>query len=230
MDRAFGLRDLGNTMVLQRRFREGAELYEESVPLFREFAGETSPELWRAVAFLGDARSWEGRFAEGEALLRQAVDRLAETAGPRSYQIRMPRKLLAETLRKKGALAEAVAMFLDVRGLEVELFETEDHRDIAVTDRRLGVTLMQVGSPESLAEARRRLDNAVLLDRKYRAGAVGLGETLVASAAQRLASGGDPNLARAELAEAAAIFAAKLAADDSRRLEAAALQAALAPG
>jgi len=115
-----------------------------------------------------------------------------------------------------------------VRALQVEFFGTEDHRDSAVTDRRLGIALTDLATPAAFVEARLVLDQAVLLDRKHRAGAAGLGESLVASANQRLAGKGEAQLAQAELTEAVSIFGSRLAADDPRRIEAIALLARLA--
>jgi serine/threonine-protein kinase len=228
LDRAIGLRDLGSTMVLQGKYEEGAKLYERSIPLFRQAAGESSPELWRAVAFLGDARTKLGRIEEAEKDLRLAVSNLEINPGPKSYQIRMPLRLLAEVRRRAGDPAEAIEVLRRVRALELELFGTEDHRDVAVTDRRLGIALTDVGSAAALAEARQALDRAVALDRKYRAGAPGLGESLAASARLRQRSGGDLAAARAELEEATSIFAATLGDGDLRRREAAAALAQLA--
>jgi tetratricopeptide (TPR) repeat protein len=221
-DRAFGLRDLGSTLVYLRRYGEAAALYSASIPLFRKFHGDDSPELWRAVAFLGDALSRQGKLEEGERHLRQAVARLEATAGPSSYQIRMPLRLLAETRRKQGDLVEAIAVLRRVRALELELFGTEEHRDVAVTDRRLGIALTQLGDGAALREARTRLDHAVRLDRELRPGTWHLGESLAASARLRRKLGVEPAEVRAELAEAATLFAATLDAEDPRRLEVAA--------
>jgi len=228
MDRAFALRTLGTVLAEQRRYVDAAVAYLEALPLFRELAGEQSPELWRTVALLAELRMKQGRLVEAEAAVREAVTRIEATAGAKSYQVRLPLRILGETLRREKKLDEAIAVLRRVRALEVELFGTEDHRDIAVTDRRLGIALTDLATPAAFVEARLVLDQAVLLDRKHRAGAAGLGESLVASANQRLAGKGEAQLAQAELTEAVSIFGSRLAADDPRRIEAIALLARLA--
>ena len=226
MDRGYGLRYLASTMIVSGRIDEGTALYEQALPLFREFAGETSPEVWRTLAFLGDARAKQGRLEESERDLRLAVERLEVVAGPRSYAIRLPLKLLAETVRRRGSAEESIAILRRVRSIEVELFGTEDHREIGSTDRRLGVALTDLGTPAALAEARRLLDSALALDRKHQLDTPAHGETLVASSRLRRLTGSEPALAEAELDQAATIFAATLAPGDPRRRE---VEAELAP-
>jgi serine/threonine protein kinase len=223
MDRAYGLRYLASSMVISGRIDEGAALYEQALPLFHEFAGEASPEVWRTLAFLGDARAKQGRLEESERHLRRAVERLEATVGPKSYAIRLPLKLLAETERRLGRLEESIALLRQVRALEVVLFGTEDHREIGSTDRRLGVALTELGSAAALAEARRLLDSALALDRKYGAGTPALGESLLASARLRARTGAEPGRSRAELEEAAALFATLAESDPRRRAVAAEL-------
>jgi hypothetical protein len=144
-----------------------------------------------------------------------------------SIAIRGPLRFLAEVRRRAGHPAEAVSLLRRVRAIEMELFGTAVHRDVAETDRRLGSALTEMATPEARAEARRHLDHALAVDRQLRPGQPELGECLAASARLRLDAGGDPALARSELEEAAGLFASTVAKDDPRRRQVASLLVAL---
>ncbi len=222
LDRAYALRELAINLVELGRHDEAAARFEEAIALFREFAGGEHPETWRAVAFLGVAKMGLGRLEEAEGDLVRAVAALERTAGPSSYQIRGPLRFLAEVVRRRGRSVESIGLERRVRTIEVGLFGTADHRDVAATDRRLGIALTEVGGADALAEARLALDRAVAFDRVHRAGLVALGESLLASARLRLRTGDEPARRRAELEEAARIFATRLEPGSTLRREVAA--------
>ena len=140
------------------------------------------------MANLGWAELGRGRPDLAEAQLREALAALEKLVGPESYLVRQPLRLLGQTLRARGRLDEAIATLRRTRALEVKLFGTEDHPDIAVTDLELARTLVAAGGEAAASEARRLLDEAIALLRRHRPESPALAAAM--SERARIAEGG----------------------------------------
>lgn len=215
------LRFLGANLAEQGRLDEAVESLESAIAEYRRVEGLDSTEAWRAVASLGHAHLRGGRVELALATLREAVARLEELAGPESYQVRMPLRQLGESLRWAGELEQAVAVLRRTRALEVTLFGTEDHGDIALTDLQLARTLFAVGTKPAREEASALFDEAIELLRRHKTRSASLGEALLERERLRLALGA-PAI-RANLAEAVERLTSAYDADDPRTREARAL-------
>ncbi len=161
-------RYLGNSLAEQGRFDEAIDSLQAAVMDYRRIGGPDSVEGWRAAANLGYTHLRRGDPELAERELRAAVARLDELAGSESYQVRLPLRQLGETLRARGKLVESIAVLRRTRALEVKLFGTEDHGDIALTDLQLARSLVAVGTPEARSEARLRLDESIELMRRHK--------------------------------------------------------------
>jgi hypothetical protein len=133
----------------------------------------------------------------------------------------MPLRQLGESLRWAGELEQAVAVLRRTRALEVTLFGTEDHGDIALTDLQLARTLFTVGTKPAREEASALFDEAIELLRRHKTRSASLGEALLERERLRLALGA-PAI-RANLAEAVERLMSAYDADDPRTREARAL-------
>ena len=219
LHRAHCLRFLGNNLAEQGRLDESVRCLEEAIAEYRRVEGPDSIEGWRAVANLGHAHLRRGNAERAETELRAAVARLEALTGPESYQVRMPLRQLGETLRARGELAESVALLRRTRALEVKLFGTEDHGDIALTDLHLARSLLAGGAPADRREALALLDQSIELFRRHKTRSVGLADALLERGKLRLA-GGDAASARADFEESATRLASAFGPSDARVREA----------
>jgi serine/threonine-protein kinase len=218
------LRFLGNNLAEQRRYREAGPLLEEAIARYRTVEGVESIEAWRATANLGYLRLREGKPAEAERALSEAVRELERLAGPESYQVRMPLRQLGETQRVAGRVDESIATLRRTRALEVKLFGTEEHGDVALTELHLSRALLGRGDAASRAEAQALLDHAIGVLRRQETRAGALGEALLERARLRLERGARAEAA-ADLAESVERLTGAYGADDPRAIEARKLSA-----
>jgi len=192
-------RYLGANLTFQGRYAEAQEQLEASVAGFRK-GWPDDMQLYRAISDLATALLRNGQAAQAEPMLRDALKNLERLVGPEAYEVRSPLKRLGEDLIALGRNDEAVAVLNRVRALEIKLFGTEQHRDLASTDYLLGKALLGLGTPQTLAQARPFAEMSVALCRKNFPGH-DLGRALLLRARLALAAG-DGKSAQGDLAEA----------------------------
>ncbi len=192
-------RYLGIDLTYQGRYAEAREALESSVAIFRK-SGPDEQQQYRALADLATSMLRSGHAREAEPMLREAIQNLERLVGADGYEVRNPLKRLGEDLIALGRNDEAVTVLERVRALEIKLFGTEQHRDMASTDYLLGKALFALGTPQSLARARPLAAQAVSLDRQYLPGG-DLGRALLLRARLALAAA-DSKAAHPDLVEA----------------------------
>jgi len=192
-------RYLGNVLTYQGRYAEAQEQLEASVATFRK-SGPDELQLYRAMADLATPKLRSGQAKEAEPILREAIRNIERLVGAEGYEVCKPLKRLGEDLIAQGRNQEAVTVLERVRTLEIKLFKTEQHRDLASTDFLLGTALFALGTPQTQAQAGPLAEQAVALCRKNYPGR-DLGRALLLRARLALAAG-DGKVAHSDLTEA----------------------------
>jgi len=157
------LRYLGISAMNQKRYEEAAGLLARAAAVYASTLGLDDTEHWRALANLGWAHLKLGRIGLARRELTTAVTRIERLTGPQSYALRLPLKQLGETLTKAGAHDEAVSTLERVRRMEVKLYGTARHRDIAGSDLLLARARIARDAPGDRAAARRSLEGALAI-------------------------------------------------------------------
>lgn len=210
-------RYLGLSLNLQERYDEAGGEFKAAIAGFNKIGGAAEIQQYRALADWGTARLRSGEPERALPMLHEAINELETRVGPKSYEVRNPLKRLGETqlaLRQYAAAAETMRR---VRDLEIELFKSEDHRDLASTQHLLGEALLGLGDKARLAEARTAIDRALTLQRQHQPAAE-LARTQLLSA--RLALSRENNAARArqELQDALPLLKSRRDRDEAQAL------------
>ncbi len=171
-DAAAALADFEAAEKIFRASGEQASIYTNSARLSRAYA----------LLHLG-------RLAEAEALLRDIEAQIEAGAPGGEYILRTAIKYLGEVRRQRGDPEEALALHRRARALEVDIFGTEDHPTVAMSDYEIALDLLARRDRAALAEARVSIDRAVAFQRRAEPSGARLGEFLVASARIAAAQG-----------------------------------------
>jgi tetratricopeptide (TPR) repeat protein/tRNA A-37 threonylcarbamoyl transferase component Bud32 len=154
------LRYLGLSAMDQDRYQEAAELFTRAAAKLASTLGPDDPDRWRTLANLGWAHLKLAQVPLARRELELAVAKLEKLTGPESYELRLPLKELGETLTEVGNIPAALATLERVRRLEVKLFGTLQHCEVAGSDLLLTQALRTRGTPGDLAAAHRSLNEA----------------------------------------------------------------------
>jgi serine/threonine-protein kinase len=155
------LRYLGLSAMNQGRYQEAAGLFTRAAATYASTMGLDDTQHWRAIANLGWAHLKLGRIGLARQELATAVTRIEQLTGPESYELRLPLKQLGETLTQAGDHDQAVATFERVRRMDVKLFGTARHHEVAGADLLLARALIARGASGDRAAARRSLEEAL---------------------------------------------------------------------
>ncbi|QQR75915.1 MAG: serine/threonine protein kinase [Holophagales bacterium] len=218
-DSAHCLRYLGLSAAGQERYAEAADLYARAAEIYSRTLGPGNVQQQRALANLGWAHARMGKVGEGLAELAGAVAAIERAAGGESYEVRLPLKQLGEVQTTAGRAAAAVATLERVRALEVKLFGTRDHREVAGSELLLARALLARAGPGDRAAARRCLDAALDIFARVRPHDVLRADALLESGRMALADGDRPR-ARSDLAAAVPLLAEKRGARHASTREA----------
>jgi tetratricopeptide (TPR) repeat protein/tRNA A-37 threonylcarbamoyl transferase component Bud32 len=233
------LRYLGLSAMGQERYREASGLYARAAETYRRTLGEDDVQRWRATADLGLAHLRLGRLAEARGELATALAGIERGAGANAYELVQPLQELAEVETSAGEADAAVATLRRARALDERLFHTVERPSVARTDLLLGRALLARaggglrgggggggggGAAGDRREARRVLDEGLGIYARVHPRDVLRGESLVESGRLALAEG-DRARARADLAAAVPLLAARKGPDHAETREARALLA-----
>ena len=205
------LRYLGLSAMGQERYREAAALLARAAETYRRTMGEDDAQRWRAVADLGWAHLRLGRLAEARAELGTALAGIERIGGANDYELIQPLEELGELQTTAGEAGAAVATLRRARALDEKLFGSVERLSIARTDLLLARALLARGAGGPAGdgrEARRVLDEGLGIFARIRPRDALRAESLVESGRLALA-GGDQPRARADLAAAVALLAAR---------------------
>jgi len=194
-------RYLGFCLMAEERYAEAEQQFVEVERFLRDRVGADNPLVWAALLSQGWARLRLGRLAEAKGTLARVVAHY-ESIGPESNEIRSALKYLGEVARLQGRTGKALALHRRAREIELKLFGTTAHVGVAVSSYQIALDLLALGTPEPLAEARQKIDEAIAFLRQDDEGHPRLDEFLLASGRIALAAG-DVARARQDLAEAA---------------------------
>jgi serine/threonine-protein kinase len=195
-------RYLGFCLMSEERYAEAEQQFVVAERFLRSKVGDDHPLVWGAVLSEGWARLRLGRLDDAERTLTRVVDHY-ERIGPESYEIRTALKYLGEVARLQGRVDKALALHRRTREIEIKIFGTPAHPGVAASNYQIALDLLALGTPERLAEARQKIDEAIAFLRRTDPGHPRLDEFLVASGRIALAAG-DRTRARQDLAEAVA--------------------------
>ena len=214
-------RYLGFCLMNEERYAEAEQQFVAAERFLREKVGDDHPLVWAAVLSEGWARLRSGRLDEAERTLSRVVDHY-EPSGPESYEIRTALKYLGEVARLRGHPDRALALHRRALEIERKLFGVAAHPGVAASNYQIALDLLALGAREGLAEARRRIDAAILFLRQNHPEHPQLADYLLASGRVALAAG-DRARARRDLAEAVVLLQDQRGKDHPLSREAAAL-------
>jgi tRNA A-37 threonylcarbamoyl transferase component Bud32/TolA-binding protein len=212
---AYCLRYLGVSAINQERYQDAAGLFTRAAETFERTRGASDAERWRAIANLGWAHMELNQLDLARRELTEAVAQIERLAGPESYEIRLPLKKLGETLTRAGATTEAIATLERVRRLEVKLFGTARHREVAGSDLLLAKARIARRADGDRREARHLLDEALTILSTLPPRDFIYGGVLLESGRFALAEG-DRTRARRELAAAEPLLLTRLKPDHAK--------------
>ncbi|HEX7183663.1 MAG TPA: tetratricopeptide repeat protein [Thermoanaerobaculia bacterium] len=192
---------LGFCFLGQERYAEAEQEFIAMERFLRGKVGADHPALWGARLSQGLAQLRLGRLEEAESTLSQVVAHFERNEQERDG-VRSALKHLGEVARLRGRPAEALAMHRRARDIEIRLFGTTAQDGVAFSNYLIALDLLDLGDPESLAEARPLIDEAISFLRRSNAKHPTLDKFLLASGRIALAAG-DRARARQDLAEAA---------------------------
>jgi eukaryotic-like serine/threonine-protein kinase len=204
------LRYLGLSAMDQERFQDAADLFTRAADTFERTLGANDTERWRTLANLGWAHLKLGQVERARQELTLAVSRIEQIAGPESYEIRLPLAELGQALTKAGATTEAIATLDRVRRLEVKLFGTIRHTEVASSDFLLSQALIERSAAGDREAARGWLNEALATLSALVPTDVLYGKVLLESGKLALTEG-DRARARRELTAAEPILLAHVA-------------------
>ncbi len=151
------LRYLGLSAMDQERYQEAAGLFTQAAAKLASTLGAEDFDRWRTIANLGWAHLKLGQVALARRELGTAVAKLERLTGPESYELRLPLRELGETLIAAGATPEAIAVLERLDRLEVKLFGTRRHCEVALSDLLLAKAWRARGGIAGVQAARRSL-------------------------------------------------------------------------
>lgn len=212
-------RYLGFCLMNEERYAEAEQQFVAAERFLRAKVGDDHPLVWAAVLSEGWARLRHGRLDEAERTLTRVVDHY-EPSAPESHEIRTALKYLGEVARLRGHPERALALHRRALAIERKLFGAVAHPGVASSNYQITLDLLALG--EGLAEARRRIDEAIDFLRQNDPGHPQLEDFLVASGRVALATG-DRARARRDLAEAVVLLQGHRGKDHPLSREAAAL-------
>jgi tetratricopeptide repeat protein len=128
-----------------------------------------------------------------------------EPSGPEGHEIRTALKYLGEVARLRGDPNRALTLHRRALAIERKLFGAAAHPGVASSNYQITLDLLALGAREGLAEARRRIDEAIGFLRHEQPGHPQLEDFLVASGRVALATGHRAR-ARRDLAEAVVLL------------------------
>ncbi len=186
------LRYLGISALGQERFADAAAYFNRAIASYRRNLGENNPEMWRASANLGWAHYKMGRTAQGRQELATAVARIEALSGPDVYSLRLPLQQYGEVLAATGDAAHAVEVLQRDRQLDLKLFGTQEHHEVAEVDLELARALLARGAPGDVGgsgAARHYLNEGLGIFARVHPHAVQRAESLVLRGSLSLAAG-----------------------------------------
>jgi eukaryotic-like serine/threonine-protein kinase len=210
-DAAHCLRYLGLTAMAQQRYQEAAGLLARAAETYRRTLGEDDVQRWRAVADLGWAHLRLGRLAEARAELGTALAGIERVAGVNDYVLIQPLDELGELETSAGEAGAAIVTLRRAHALDEKLFGSLERPSVARIDLLLARALLArgAGGPGGdRREARRVLDEGLGIFARVHPQDALRAESLVESGRLALADGDRPR-ARADLAAAVALLAAR---------------------
>jgi len=205
------LRYLGLSAMAQERYREAAALLARAAETYRRTMGEDDAQRWRAVADLGWAHLRLGRLAEARAELGTALAGIERLGGVDDYELIQPLQEEGELQTSAGEAAAAVATLQRAHALDEKLFGSVERFSVARTDLLLARALLARGASgpgSDRREARRMLDEGLGIFARVHPRDALRAESLVESGRLALADGDRPR-ARADLAAAVGLLAAR---------------------
>jgi serine/threonine-protein kinase len=212
------LRQRGRVRLALHRVAEGERDLHEAYELRRAQLGDGNAFTWYFASQWGLGLVASGRAAEGEALQRQARERIAALLGADAYQTVFPDEDLADTLERRGASREAVALRRHALAVTAARYP-QGHSMWSGHALALASALAATGDAAAADEARGLLD-AVLQaprvpdDPPRRGQALNLRARLHLARGERDAAQADYEAARQALAQAVPPDAEALAAAD----------------
>jgi len=218
------LRNLGFAAMKRHHFAEAERRFSEAEKVFR--ARLPSDHIYIRAARLSRTSALVslGRLAEAETGLRVLARDFERIQGPQGNSVRTALAILGEVRRRRGDVAEALALHHRERDIALAIFGTTEHSAVATADLGIALDHLARPTPEGLAEARARTDEGIAVLRKIDPENPRLDELLVASGRLALHSG-DRARAVADLAEAEPRLAARWGEADAEVREARALLA-----
>jgi eukaryotic-like serine/threonine-protein kinase len=201
------LRYLGISAMGQERYAAAADDFTRAAELFRRFDGEDDVERWRALANLGGAEERAGRIGEGRVRLAKALAQLERLLGHERYELRLPLEMYGEALTAAGETHHAVEVLERLKALELKLFGTIEHREVAQSELVLARALLARQAPGDRRLARQTLDEALGVFARVHPRDRQRGEALLESGRLALEER-DQARARADLAAAVELLAA----------------------
>ena len=205
------LRYLGLSAMAQERYREAAALLARAAETYRRTMGEDDAQRWRAVADLGWAHLRLGRLPEARAELGTALAGIERLGGVDDYELIQPLQEEGELQTSAGEAAAAVATLRRAHALDEKLFGSVERFSVARTDLLLARALLargEGGPGGDRREARRMLDEGLGIFARVHPRDALRAESLVESGRLALADGDRPR-ARADLAAAVGLLAAR---------------------
>ena len=154
-------RYLGISAMGQERYAEAADHFRRAADLFRRIDGDDDVERWRSLANLGWAEERSGRIGEGRAQLAEAVAQIERLLGRERYELRLPLEMYGEALTAAGEANQAVAVLQRLQALELKLFGTREHREVAESELVLARALLARQAPGDRQLARQVLDETL---------------------------------------------------------------------
>jgi tetratricopeptide (TPR) repeat protein/tRNA A-37 threonylcarbamoyl transferase component Bud32 len=201
------LRYLGISAMGQERYAAAADYFTRAAELFRRLEGEDDVERWRALANLGGAEERGGRIGEGRVRLARAVAQLERLLGRDRYELRLPLEMYGEALTAAGETNHAVEVLQRVKALELKLFGTIEHPEVAESELVLARALLARQAPGDRRLARQVLDETLGIYSRVHPRDRRRGEALLESGRLALAER-DRARARADLGAAVELLTA----------------------
>jgi serine/threonine protein kinase len=212
---------LGFCLLGQERYAEAEQQFVEVEQFRRRKVGADHPLVWGALLSQGLAKLRMGRAEEAERTLSEVLAYFERTQ-PGGDASRSTLKLVGEAVQLQGRAAEALAMHRRALEIEQKLFGSTPHLGMAQSNYLIAIDLLDLGTPENLAEARQKIDQALAILRQFDAGHPNIDKYLVVSGRIALATG-DRARAWQDLTEAVGRLRDRRGGEDPKTREAEAL-------
>ncbi len=130
--------------------------------LSRKLYGDRYPYTWQAAATLGYAQASQGRYEEAEKVLVEARAQMRLAVGPNAYDNAYPASMLGVARLLSGRPEAALEPLRSALVLTEAAFDRTTSV-WAINALNLAEALLQLGSPDTDAEAKSLIDQALLV-------------------------------------------------------------------